>query len=99
MKREPYQYARKGLKEALVVTRRGKPLMALTPIKEGDGESVALATSPKFMAIIERSRASHKLLVAVGKGSRMAAGTGPVSGLPVGVRQTVIPRPKAGAGQ
>jgi hypothetical protein len=54
------QYAREGLKETLVVTRRGKPLMALTPIKKGDWESVALATSPKFMAIIERSRASHK---------------------------------------
>jgi hypothetical protein len=54
-------YARKGgLKEALVVTRRGKPLMALTPIKKGDWESIALATNPKFVAIIERSRASHK---------------------------------------
>ena len=54
------QYATKGLKETLVVTRRGKPLMALTPIKKGDWESVALATNPKFMKIIERSRASHK---------------------------------------
>ncbi len=43
-----------------MVTRRGKPLMALTPIKKGDWESVAIATNPKFMAIIERSRASHK---------------------------------------
>jgi DNA-binding IclR family transcriptional regulator len=41
------QYARKGLREALVVTRRGKPLMALTPIR-------------RLQAIIERSRASHK---------------------------------------
>ena len=29
------QYA-KGLKEALVVTRRGKPLLALTPINKDD---------------------------------------------------------------
>jgi antitoxin (DNA-binding transcriptional repressor) of toxin-antitoxin stability system len=53
-------YARKGLKETLVVTRRGKPLAALTPIRKGDWESIAVATNPKFLAIIERSRASHK---------------------------------------
>jgi hypothetical protein len=53
-------YARKGLKEALVVTRRGKPLLALTPIRKGDWESIAVATSPKFLAIIDRSRKSHK---------------------------------------
>lgn len=53
-------YARKGLKEALVVTRRGKPLLALTPIKEDDWESIALANNPKFLAIIERSRKSQK---------------------------------------
>jgi len=29
-------YARKGLKEAVVVTRRGKPLLALTPIRLGE---------------------------------------------------------------
>ena len=53
-------YARKGLKEALVVTRRGKPLLALTPIRRGDWESVAVATNPKFLAIIERSRRTRR---------------------------------------
>jgi antitoxin (DNA-binding transcriptional repressor) of toxin-antitoxin stability system len=53
-------YARKGLKEALVVTRRGKPLLALTPIRRGDWESIAVATSPKFQTIIERSRKSRR---------------------------------------
>lgn len=53
-------YARRGLKEALVVTRRGKPLLALTPITKGDWESIAVATNPKFLAIIERSRRSPK---------------------------------------
>ena len=53
-------YARKGLREALVVTRRGKPLMALTPIRKGDWESIAIATNQKFLAIIERSRRSHR---------------------------------------
>jgi len=53
-------YARKGLKEALVVTRRGKPLLAVTPIRRGDWESIAVATDPKFLAIIERSRRSRR---------------------------------------
>ena len=53
-------YARKGLKEALVVTRRGKPLLALTPIRRGDWESMPVATNPKFLAIIERSRRSRR---------------------------------------
>jgi hypothetical protein len=53
-------YARKGLKEALVVTRRVKPLLTLTPVKQGDWESIALANNPKFQAIIERSRKSKK---------------------------------------
>ena len=53
-------YAKKGLKEAVVVTRAGKPILAVSPIKKSDWESVALANNPKFLAIIERSRASHK---------------------------------------
>ena len=53
-------YVKKGLKEALVVTRHGKPVLALTPIKKDDWESIALATNPNFMAIIERSRKSDK---------------------------------------
>ena len=53
-------YAKKGLKEALVVTRRGKPLLAVTPIKGDDWESIALANNAKFLAIIERSRKSQK---------------------------------------
>jgi len=53
-------YAKKGLKEALVVTRRGKPLLAVTPIKQDDWESIAIANNPKFLAIIERSRKSRK---------------------------------------
>ena len=44
----------------VVVTRGGKPVLALTSIKGGDWETVALATNPKFMAIIERSRKSRE---------------------------------------
>jgi hypothetical protein len=54
------EYAAKGLREAVVVTRRGKPLLAVTPIRSGDWESIALASNPRFQAIIERSRKSRK---------------------------------------
>ncbi len=54
------QYARRGLKEPLVVTRRGKPLLAVTPVKMDDWESIALANNPKFLAIIERSRKTQE---------------------------------------
>ena len=57
------EYARKGLREALLVTRRGKPVLAVTPIR-GDWESIAIANSPEFLAILQRSRAS----LAAGKG-------------------------------
>lgn len=35
-------------------------MLALTPIQNGDWDSIALANNPKFMAIIERSRKSRK---------------------------------------
>ena len=57
------EYARKGLREALVVTRRGKPVLAVTPI-QGDWESIAVANNPEFLAILRRSRTS----LAAGKG-------------------------------
>jgi len=56
-------YARSGLRETVVVTKRGKPVLALTPV-HGDWESVAVATNPEFIEIVERSRAS----LAAGKG-------------------------------
>lgn len=55
------EYARKGLREPVVVTRRGKPVIAVMPLTPyDDWESVSLSTNPKFMAIIERSRASAR---------------------------------------
>jgi prevent-host-death family protein len=54
-------YARKGLREPVVVTRRGRPVVAVMPLtKFDDWESVSLATNPDFMGIIERSRASAR---------------------------------------
>lgn len=45
------EYARKGLREARVVTRRGKPVLTLTPVKD-DWESIAIANNPEFLAIL-----------------------------------------------
>jgi len=52
---------RKGLREPVFVTKRGKPVIALVPLtKYDDWESVSLSTNPKFLAIIERSATAHK---------------------------------------
>jgi antitoxin (DNA-binding transcriptional repressor) of toxin-antitoxin stability system len=51
------EYARKPLREPVVVTRRGKPVLALTPIT-GDWESAVVANHPAFLAIVKRSRSS-----------------------------------------
>jgi prevent-host-death family protein len=54
-------YAREGLREPVVVTRQGRPVVAVMPLTRfDDWESVSLATNPKFMEIIERSRASAR---------------------------------------
>jgi hypothetical protein len=44
-----------------VVTRQGKPVMAVMALKKyDDWEGVSLAVNPKFMEIIQRSRASAR---------------------------------------
>jgi len=54
-------YARKGLRETVVVTRQGRPIVAVMPLtKFDDWESVCLSTNAKFMEIVERSRASAR---------------------------------------
>jgi len=41
----------------VVVTVQGKPVAVLIPIDNADLETVALSTHPRFMELIERSRA------------------------------------------
>lgn len=53
-------YARRARTEPLVVTLRGRPFVALMSVGDVDGEELRLSLDPKFMAIIEKSRASHK---------------------------------------
>jgi antitoxin (DNA-binding transcriptional repressor) of toxin-antitoxin stability system len=53
-------YARGVGKEPVILTVRGRPVAALLRIKNADLETVTLSTSPKFVALIERSRRRHK---------------------------------------
>jgi antitoxin (DNA-binding transcriptional repressor) of toxin-antitoxin stability system len=46
--------------DAIVVTSEGKPVAVLTGLGNGDIESVALSTNPKFMSIIERARRRYQ---------------------------------------
>lgn len=50
------EYAEKARKDPVIVIKRGKPFAAVIPIRNADEETVALSTSRKFVAIIERSR-------------------------------------------
>jgi hypothetical protein len=46
-------YAREGLREPVVVTREGRPLLAVMPLTElDDAESVSLATNALFLELI-----------------------------------------------
>lgn len=50
-------YARRNRRSTLVVMRRGKPVSALVPLEPGaDVERLSLSMSPRFRAILERSR-------------------------------------------
>jgi hypothetical protein len=53
-------YARRLRKNPDVVTVEGKPIAALVDISDAHIETVRLSTHPKFMTVIERSRARLK---------------------------------------
>ncbi len=40
----------------VIVTEDGRPVAALIALDNADAETVALSTSPQFLALIERSR-------------------------------------------
>lgn len=53
-------YTKKVKKEPVIITREGKPVAALVGISNADIETVSLSNNPKFLALIERSRARQK---------------------------------------
>ena len=55
-----YAYAEQVRAEPVIVTHRGKPVMALVGITDADLETASLSTDPRFIALIERSRALYK---------------------------------------
>ena len=54
------EYARKVKREPVILTAKGKPVAALVPVVNADLETAALSTHPRFLALIERSRARQK---------------------------------------
>jgi antitoxin (DNA-binding transcriptional repressor) of toxin-antitoxin stability system len=55
------EYAREAGKQAVVVTEKGKPVLALMPLPpHTDLENLAVTTHPTFQAIIERSEARYR---------------------------------------
>ena len=53
-------YAKKLRKAPVMITKEGKPLAALISLINADMETVSLSNNPKFIALIERSRARQK---------------------------------------
>jgi len=53
-------YVRRVRTDPVVVLRDGKPVAALVPLGKEEWEDFVVSTHPKFMEIIERSRASYE---------------------------------------
>ena len=53
-------YTRKVKKEPVIITKGGRPVAALVSITNADIETVSLSNNPRFIALIERSRARQK---------------------------------------
>lgn len=53
-------YAKEVKKEPVIITKEGRPVAVLVSIPNADIEMVPLSNNPKFIALIERSRASQK---------------------------------------
>jgi antitoxin (DNA-binding transcriptional repressor) of toxin-antitoxin stability system len=54
------EYAGRVDVEPVVVTVDGRPVAALVALENVDLETVALSQNPKFIELIERSRARHE---------------------------------------
>jgi len=53
-------YTKEVKKEPVIVTKEGRPIAILVSIPNADIETVSLTNNPKFIALIERSRARQK---------------------------------------
>ncbi len=53
-------YTKEIKKEPVITTKEGRPIVVLVSIPNTDIETVSLTNNPKFIALIERSRAKQK---------------------------------------
>jgi len=53
-------YTKEIKKEPVIITKEGRPVAILVSIPNTDIETVSLTNNPKFIALIERSRARQK---------------------------------------
>jgi hypothetical protein len=57
----PIEYAREAKKQALAVTQKGRPVLALMPLPpHTDLENLAVTTHPTFQAIMQRAEARYR---------------------------------------
>lgn len=54
------EYARDAKKEPVILTVDGKPFAAVVSLENVDIETTTLSSNPKFISLIERSRARRK---------------------------------------
>lgn len=54
------EYARDAKKEPVILTIDGKPIAAVVSLENVDIETTTLSCNPKFISLIERSRARRK---------------------------------------
>jgi hypothetical protein len=55
------EYAREATKQTLVVTRKGKPILALMRLPpDTDLENLSVTTHPTFQAIVQRADARYQ---------------------------------------
>ena len=53
-------YTKGVKKEPVIITKEGKPVAVLVSIPNADVETASLSNNPRFVALIERSRARQK---------------------------------------
>lgn len=53
-------YTKEIKKEPVIITKEGRPVAILVSIPNTDIETVSLSNNPKFIALIERSRARQR---------------------------------------
>ncbi|MDJ0677809.1 MAG: type II toxin-antitoxin system prevent-host-death family antitoxin [Calothrix sp. MO_167.B42] len=54
------EYASNLSEEPVIVTSNGKPIAALMTLENVDLETISLSNNPKFIELIERSRARRR---------------------------------------